>query len=137
MEENINYHNAYEKYCSGLTLDAVAKIVGSTRQRLWAAFDHRGWKMRSKVPRESQTFNGVLFTKRNNGYFGTTTGNRIYMHRYVWEFHNGPIPYFHDIHHVNENKSDNRIENLECIHKADHTSKHGFRNNQFTKNKCG
>ena len=40
----------------------------------------------------------------------------IMEHRKIWMDKYGLIPIGHDIHHINKNKSDNRIENLElCI----------------------
>jgi hypothetical protein len=55
------------------------------------------------------------------------------MHRYVWQKEKGPIPDGWDIHHINEVKGDNRIENLECLPKAEHTRKYSPHNNQYTK----
>ena len=36
-------------------------------------------------------------------------------HRYVWEKHNGKIPKGMQIHHINNIKTDNRIENLALV----------------------
>jgi hypothetical protein len=48
-----------------------------------------------------------------------------FEHRLVWEAIHGPIPKGHVIHHRNENRTDNRIENLElCSSNSDHFSKH-------------
>lgn len=62
---------------------------------------------------------------RNNGYLGKTTENRSYLHRDIWEFSFFKIPSGWDIHHVNEDKTDNRVENLCLIHKSAHTYLHG------------
>lgn len=56
----------------------------------------------------------------NRGYYKTTVG----MHQMVWEHHFGEIPKDHHIHHKNGDSTDNRIENLECIHKTKHHSMH-------------
>ncbi|WP_366522307.1 HNH endonuclease signature motif containing protein [Acidovorax sp.] len=42
------------------------------------------------------------------------------MHRVVWEHHNGPIPAGCHIHHINGDKSDNSLENLECLGASEH-----------------
>jgi hypothetical protein len=49
---------------------------------------------------------------------------RVRLHRYVWEQHYGAIPCNHVIHHINSDKTDNRIENLECMHVDDHWKLH-------------
>lgn len=36
------------------------------------------------------------------------------IHRLVWEAHRGPIPKGHWVNHKNGEKTDNRLENLEC-----------------------
>lgn len=45
-------------------------------------------------------------------------------HRLVWEAANGPIPVGHVIHHINGNKLDNRLENLQCLSLAEHMKVH-------------
>lgn len=47
-----------------------------------------------------------------------------YLHRVVWETHNGPIPKGHQIHHINGDFGDNRIENLECLTPVAHVACH-------------
>ena len=42
------------------------------------------------------------------------------IHRACWEAHNGPIPKGYDIHHINGNRMDYRIENLSCVPHGHH-----------------
>mgnify|MGYP000680991074 CR=1 FL=1 len=46
-------------------------------------------------------------------------GVRKYIHRLVWEQHNGTISKGKVIHHINGNTHDNRINNLSCITQAE------------------
>ena len=51
-------------------------------------------------------------------------GIRVSEHRLVWATHNGPIPPGHCVHHLNGDRLDNRIENLECMTEEDHGRLH-------------
>jgi len=48
----------------------------------------------------------------------------VYLHRAIWEHHNGEIPERFEIHHIDENTLNNSIDNLECIHQTPHQSVH-------------
>lgn len=52
-------------------------------------------------------------TLSNRGYWiAQIDGKKIAVHRVIWELLNGPIPEGKVIDHINQNRSDNRIENL-------------------------
>ena len=51
--------------------------------------------------------------KRNQEYNG-------FEHRYIWGKHHGKIPNDYCVHHINGDKRDNRIENLECLSRKEH-----------------
>ena len=70
-------------------------------------------------PPKTIIYNGVKYSI-NRGYYKTTYA----LHRKVWEDHFGEIPSDHHVHHKNGDSLDNRIENLECIHKKTHHSMH-------------
>lgn len=129
------YDQCYEMYLDGLSLEQVAKEIGVTRQCVYKAFKKRGLQLRGVNFRPYQFYDGKKFTLRNNGYYSLTTDKRTLMHRYVWEKEKYTIPKDYDIHHINGIKSDNRIENLECISKSEHTKKYSPFNNQYTKGK--
>ena len=74
-------------------------------------------------------FEGKMFTRDDNtGYYLCSTkspdGTRKRMHVYVWEFYNGPVPQGFHIHHIDEDKSNNDISNLELLSEFDHLSLH-------------
>lgn len=52
-------------------------------------------------------------------------GRRCAVHRYIFEQHLGrPLLPDEIVHHINENKLDNRIENLELMSRASHMTHH-------------
>lgn len=80
--------------------------------RTWNRGAHHGsWKA------------GVM--QHPSGYIRITVpegGNAVWEHRYVWEQANGPIPAGFEIHHINHNRADNRLENLELLSEHEHRS---------------
>ena len=54
----------------------------------------------------------------------THNGKRERLHVFVWRTHNGEIPDGFHVHHVDEDKGNNEIENLECIPRESHLSLH-------------
>ncbi len=70
---------------------------------------------------KKQEFNGERFYFCGNYY--QHKGRRL--HRVVWEYHNGPIPDGCHVHHKDEDKANNNIENLELLPVHAHLSHHG------------
>ena len=61
----------------------------------------------------------------SNGYRRVTiNGRRVLEHRAVWERAHGPIPPRHDVHHINGDRADNRLDNLELMSHSDHVRLH-------------
>lgn len=56
----------------------------------------------------------VNFSNSGYGQFGLN-GKRFYVHRTVYELFIGAIPSGYEINHINGDKSDNRVENLELL----------------------
>ena len=49
----------------------------------------------------------------------------IYLHNLVWiNFYGKPVPKGYSIHHINGDKTDNRIQNLQCVNSKLHTKFH-------------
>ena len=66
------------------------------------------------------TFKGRKYHRKAGGYYTTT----LRLHREVWEEAFGKIPEGSHVHHRNEDKSDNRIENLQLLTRSEHAKLH-------------
>ena len=77
----------------------------------------------------SIVYDGIIWTLEKSGYMCANlnvNGKFIFtrLHRYVWEKYNGPIPDDKEIHHKDENKLNNNIDNLELLTESKHLSLH-------------
>ena len=111
-------HAAYE---SGASLRDVATAFSVPRESLRKAFVRLGLSIRTRQERPFVAFNGRKYAQRTDGYWRCTDEHERSLHRDVWEFHNGKIPAGHHIHHKDEDKSNNSIDNLECIDGGKHS----------------
>jgi len=101
----------------------------------WDNFDSGNWKLRvrnsGRIPHsdnEWQEFRGVRYYKRADGYFAKAYPRTEFIHRAVWTAERGEIPAGFHVHHVNHDRSDNRIENLELKSASDHSRQHAKSN---------
>lgn len=72
---------------------------------------------------------GYVRVKPINGYKHCT------IHQYIWICVNGDIPEGYDIHHIDGNKQNNSIYNLELIEKTEHIREHKQNISDETKRK--
>ena len=71
------------------------------------------------------------FTKRKIVYLRNQEDDRIYLNysRYLMEMHLGyRLDPQHDVHHVNGDKTDDRVENFEVVHRTIHNVTQGKEN---------
>ncbi len=109
----------YAMYQTGKSLDEVARRYRRTRQAVYDIFRTRGYQLRSKRLNGLQVLDGYNFTLTKGGYLrGTVNGQRLLMHRYVWEKHHGPLPEEHVLHHLDGDPTNNAIENLQLVHRS-------------------
>lgn len=67
--------------------------------------------------------NEPFYLMKNKKYYNSGRKDKNVerlLHRRIWFEHYGKIPDNHHIHHKNGDWKDNRIENLECLHKKEH-----------------
>lgn len=72
---------------------------------------------------------GIKFYSSGNGYLKNTEKG-LWLHRYIWEKYNGPIPEGYVIHHKDHNKLNNDISNLEMISDREHRLEHPYSANK-------
>lgn len=86
------------------------------------------WRLRTKEGewRELQLANHKTGYKYANIYSGKGKENRhsIRVHRLVWQEWKGLIPEGYYVDHINNNKSDNRIENLQLLTPLENAQKY-------------
>ena len=72
-------------------------------------------------PDKYKWFNGVKFSRNQNGYYAN---KNLLLHRVVYEYHKGSIPEGYEIHHIDLDKTNNDISNLQCLSKEEHAALH-------------
>lgn len=84
---------------------------------------------------DNRNLDGILWCQDGHGYW--VNGTYGLQHIYAWQqAHQATVdtPY-HLVHHINKDKSDNRIENLQLMTKAEHTRLHMVGNQHCLGNK--
>lgn len=114
----------YALYQEGYSLAQVARTWGITRQSVYDIFKRRGWALRKRKFLPTISYRGDTFAPDPDGYYRRTGGDRRYLHQLVWEDHNGPIPPEHEIHHGDEDKSNDDPSNLFCLTPSAHGQAH-------------
>ena len=76
------------------------------------------------VSKEYRLYFNKKFSKRKCGYWISTSKPLIHAQRWVWINYNGNIPKGIDIHHIDGNKDNNEINNLQSLTRSEHQKKH-------------
>lgn len=100
---------------------------------------------RYEISNDGQIYNKQtkeLMSQNDNGggymqvYLRSDDGQRkrLYVHRLVYMAHGGTIPKGYEINHIDENKTNNDISNLECITHTQNQN-HGTRSERASNSK--
>ena len=106
--ENLNYKKEvwrdipeYEGY----------QVSNLGRVKSLERIDALGRKVEEKILKPQMLNNGYYLT----GLYKNSIQKFYYVHRLVWEAFNGSIPEGLQVNHINEIKTDNRLENLNLM----------------------
>jgi len=78
---------------------------------------------RKEVPHQEH-FGRKFYQDKKTGYWISCTYPRVRAHRWVWQQHHGFIPKKWHVHHKDEDRSNNVIENLTIVSPSDHLKLH-------------
>lgn len=77
-------------------------------------------------------YDGKKWTRNDRGYYIVSCKKYVgkkWLHQYVYEKEIGPIPKGCHIHHIDKNKDNNDISNLELVNPLEHGHRHTYRDN--------
>ena len=115
------------QYAKHGTLKALADICGISITHMARQMQKFGLKYKHNTAKDYRTKNGAGYVMvLEPGHLCGTKWGYIYEHRLVMEKHIGRLLYSWEVvHHINGDKADNRIENLELMSNSKHSSEHG------------
>lgn len=71
-------------------------------------------------------YKGLIYTSKKGGYLTRRDAQRRihFLHKVVWEEHYGKVPTGCVIHHIDHNKLNNDLSNLQCMDAVEHRRHH-------------
>lgn len=72
----------------------------------------------------SKSVGGLTHTKYKHTRIGGRSGPMKLYHIVLWESINGPVPEGHQVHHIDGNRSNNDLENLQLVSHLEHQRIH-------------
>ncbi|KKN01471.1 hypothetical protein LCGC14_1127420 [marine sediment metagenome] len=130
----------------GIPITMLSRIAAKRLEKVPGSYveNRLEWRKRRRSPRlcprgiwpqapppTEIEFNGNAYFRLPNSeyrshrvYYRTHESNRTYLHRDIWEYHHGPIPIDHCVHHIDGNSFNNAIENLTIMKHGEHSNLH-------------
>lgn len=115
-------------YNDGYSYEDIGKMFGATRQAVWERLKKAGCDSRKKKELPFVMYDGIKWTiAKSHGYFRNTdrtTRGELLLHRYKYISEKGSIPDDWDVHHIDHDKLNNNLSNLQAMPKSEHTALH-------------
>lgn len=110
-------------YEGGESVSSIAKRFNTSRSTIVGRLHEMGVTLKHPTGNRSHQWKGGR--RLWNGYYVIYRGPKEYEfeHRMIWEHYNGKIPDGYIVHHLNNIKTDNRIDNLIAMPKKHHSAK--------------
>lgn len=128
-----NVNEMYEEYKQGKTLEQIGKENNLVKSWISDLFKKNNFSVRVRKPRKIQEFNGKIYSETNTHYFRLKNANRQYMHTDVWTNTYGKKPKGYEIHHIDHNRGNNDINNLQLLKTITHKSKSRETKSKYSK----
>lgn len=114
------------RYAKGEGTPALARAYGVSERTICLRL--RALDVRMRPPSYWHKPGGPRWLS-SLGYSTTTNrdGAEVLIHRACWEAYNGPIPAGRYVHHINRDRADSRIENLQLVTPTEHGEVHANR----------
>lgn len=123
--QRINYREAADLYAYGFSTPESARMLGTSRTTIERAVKSLGGRLRSISDGKSLSCRG---NRRVDSTYITVCvgkGKRVKEHRMIMESEIGRALTKNEVvHHINGNRIDNRIENLQLMTRSEHSSLH-------------
>lgn len=111
----------YEDYKLLGSLAKAGARHGRTRQSMFGLFKYHGLELNHKQFRAVIVYKGRKYSKDDQGYYRDTVFRssrhtpKTYLHRRIWIEARGPVPNGYTLMFKDGDRTNCRLENLECV----------------------